>query len=395
MGHGHLRALTLAAERSYRPLSAIFEITHRCRLACVHCYLEDNHAWRDKARELSTQEIIGIIDELQSAGCMFLAITGGEVFLRPDLLTILRHARTRGLAVKLFTTGALLKPADIDELAKLHLRGVELSLYSADPQVHDAVTRRRGSHAKTLWAVQSLLAKGVPVLIKCPLMRANFDSYAGLKSLAQKLGISLAVDSTITSMNNGDLEPAQERLTQAQLVEFYSRPELRPSEQIQRRLPLENDLICAIGKRNCVIGPFGDVHACMGFKPAIGNLREQSFAEIWRDAGLLYQLRRACAANVEVCSSCEKFSYCNRCAGMALAEDGAFNGPSSWSCHLAAAKEKAAGVVVTPSAAERLGLVQVSEGHEGYCLKLVRKTRAAACISSGCSTRLGAAASSD
>jgi AdoMet-dependent heme synthase len=380
----HFLSLSVAAERSYRPMSAMIEITHRCHLACVHCYLEDNHAWHDKARELSTEEIVDIIGQLRAAGCMFLTITGGEVFLRPDLLPILRHARGLGFAVVLFTTGTLLTPAHIDELASLHLRRVELSLYSADAAVHDEITARAGSHQKTMWAIHSLMAKRIPVLIKCPLMRGNFESYDGLKALAEQLNIPLRIDSTITPRNDGSLEPAQQRLTSDQLVQFYSKPELRKFAEIDRRLPSANDSICGIGKRGCVIGPFGDVHTCMGYKPPIGNLREQSFAEIWRDTGTLYKLRRASAADVAVCGSCEKFSYCNRCAGTALAEDGAFNGPSSWSCHLAAAKEKAAGLEVTPSAAEKLGLVRVIERPKGYSLKVLREPRSASQSSGSC-----------
>jgi radical SAM protein with 4Fe4S-binding SPASM domain len=388
----HLDALFAAAGRAYRPVGAMIEITHRCHLACVHCYLEDNHAWGDKARELTTAEIIDIIDQLRAAGCMFLTITGGEVFLRPDLLPILRHARGRGLAVVLFTTGTLLTPEHVDELARLHLRRVELSLYSADAQVHDAITQRDGSHVKTMGALHALLARRIPVVIKCPLMRSNFESYEGLKTLSRELGISLKIDSSITPMNDGDLRPTRERLTQTQLVAFYSKPELREFGQVDRRLPRAEDSICGIGKRGCVIGPFGDVHTCMGFKPAIGNLRERSFAEIWRDTGVLYQLRRASAANVDVCGSCEKFSYCNRCAGTALAEDGSFDGPSSWSCHLAAAKEKAAGLPVTPSAAERLGLVQVIEGPKGHSLRVLRGKQAVA--GGGCASGCGSSAGS-
>jgi radical SAM protein with 4Fe4S-binding SPASM domain len=383
----HFEALSRAAERTYRPIGAMIEITHRCHLACVHCYLEDNHAWHDKGRELTTAEVLGIIDQLRAAGCMFLTITGGEVFLRPDLFEILRHARGRGLAVVLFTTGTLLTPAHVDELARLHLRRVELSLYSADPLVHDAITQRTGSHAKTMHALHALLERRIPVVIKCPLMRTNFDSYDGLKGLSEQLGITLRIDSSVTPMNDGDLRPTRERLTQAQLVAFYSKPELRPFGEVQQRLPRANDSICGIGKRGCVIGPFGDVHTCMGYKPSIGNLRERSFEEIWRDTGVLYKLRRASAANVDVCSSCEKFSYCHRCAGTAAAEDGAFNGPSSWSCHLAAAKEKAAGLPVTPSAAERLGLVKVSEGPKGYALQVLREKPAAG--GGGCASGCG------
>jgi len=369
-------SLTVAAERAYRPMSAMIEITHRCHLACVHCYLEDNHAWQDKARELSTDELLDIIGQLRAAGCMFLTITGGEVFLRPDVLPIVRHARRLGMAVVLFTTGTLLEQQHIDELASLHMRRVELSLYSADAAVHDAITARAGSHEKTMRAIHGLKARGVPVLIKCPLMRGNFDSYEGLKALAEQLNVPLRIDSTITPQNDGGLEPTRQRLTSDQLVQFYAKPELRQYGEVQRRLPTAHDSICGIGKRGCVIGPFGDVHTCMGYKPPIGNLREQSFAEIWRDTGTLYKLRRASAADVQVCGQCEKFSYCNRCAGTALAEDGAFDGPSSWSCHLAAAKEKAAGLEVTPSEAEKLGLVRVVESAKGFSLKVLREPRA-------------------
>jgi radical SAM protein with 4Fe4S-binding SPASM domain len=384
---GHLARLSLAAGRAYRPIGAMIELTHRCHLACVHCYLEDNHAWHDKARELSTAEVTRIIDQLQAAGCMFLTITGGEVYLRQDLYPILRHARGLGLAVVLFTTGTLIGPSDIDELARLHLRRVELSLYSADSDVHDAITQRPGSHAKTMWAIRNLVARQVPVLIKCPMMRGNFESYDGLKQLAEELAVPLLVDPTVNAMNDGNLAPAQQRLTPAQLTEFFSKPGLQVYGEVSRKLPTAADTICAIGKRSCVIGPFGDVHTCLGYKPPIGNLRTQSFAEIWRDTGVLYKLRRASAVDVDVCSGCEKFSYCNRCAGTALAEDGAFNGPSSWSCHLAAAKERALGIEVTPSAAERLGLVRVLEDSKGYSLQVLQKAPAASSCGSGCAKR--------
>lgn len=372
MSGGRLRAIMQAAERGYRPVSAMIELTHRCHLACSHCYLEDNHRWQDKARELSTAEAKSCIDQLHAAGCMFLTVTGGEVFLRRDLFDLLAHARSRGLAVTLFTTGTLLDARALDTLASLHLRGVELSLYSTDPSVHDGITGRAGSHEKTMDTLSQLLARQVPVSIKCPLMQSNFASYPALKALAQQLGISLAVDATVVPRNDGGDRPTGQRMDLRQLTEFYEQPEFRPAARVQRRLPLATDSICAIGKRSCVIGPFGDVYTCLGYRPPIGNLREQSFAAIWRDEGTLYALRRVRAGDVAVCSTCEKFSYCNRCAGMALTEDGAFDGPSAWSCHLAAAKERAAGLPVTPSAAERLGLVRVIERPRGFGLRVLR-----------------------
>lgn len=359
-----VRHMFRRAAQAYQPLSVMIEITHRCHLACAHCYLEDNHDWSSRRDELSTDELCALIDALHAEGCLFLAITGGEVFLRKDLLTLLRHARGRGLAVTLFTTGTLLSDETLAELVRLRLWRVELSLYSADPAVHDGITRRPGSHAKTMWALRRLHAAGVSVLIKCPLMRQNFDSYEGLRALAHEMGIRFNADVTVLPMNNDDTEPTRYRLTQQQLATFFSRPEIKPFSGVERRLPDPSAPLCSIGTRSCVIGPFGDVYTCMGYHHPVGNVREQPFGTIWHEAPVLQRVRQLTARDLDVCSQCEKFAYCNRCAGAALSEDGDFLGPLAWACHVAAAKERAAGLPVTPSAAERLGLVEVYE-HNG------------------------------
>ena len=346
----HVRQLVQGAAAQYRLLSALFEITHRCHLACVHCYLDDNHQWHDKARELSTQEAMDAITQLRDAGCMFLTVSGGETFLRADLFALLQHARKLGLAVTLFTTGTLLREEQLPELAKLHLRGVELSLYSTDPEVHDAITLRPGSHGKTMRAIALLQAHNIPVSIKCPLMRANATSYDGLKVLAQRLDVKLTIDPAVVPSNAGQLGPTRQRLTQPQLVELYTRPELRAGASAA---PDPNSTICAIGKRSCVIGPFGDVYTCLGYQRSLGNLRAHSLREIWSDTGVLHRLRRLRVRDLPVCGSCEKSGYCGRCAGSALIEHGNLVAPTRWACENAAAKDAAAGRAPKPSAAER------------------------------------------
>src|SRR5262249_31776721 len=81
------------AYKNFVPLNASIELTLRCNIRCLHCYNFD----RDEPRaacdkpELSTAEILRVMDELRAAGCLFVALTGGEALSHPDLFVFIDH----------------------------------------------------------------------------------------------------------------------------------------------------------------------------------------------------------------------------------------------------------------------------------------------------------------
>ncbi|MDO8639594.1 MAG: PqqD family peptide modification chaperone, partial [bacterium] len=82
----------------YLPLSITWEITHRCNLNCVHCYVSNknnNRAKRDK--ELDLHAIKDLIKQLEANGCLQIILTGGELFTRNDILAILTVIKTAGI----------------------------------------------------------------------------------------------------------------------------------------------------------------------------------------------------------------------------------------------------------------------------------------------------------
>src|SRR5438067_1698897 len=111
----HYRALMAAGARARAPFRVLIELTHRCNLRCQHCYLDLLHP----PEELSASEWKRVIDDMAASGTMFVTFSGGELFLRRDWLEIARHARARGLAVRLFTSGTRLTRADADAIAEL------------------------------------------------------------------------------------------------------------------------------------------------------------------------------------------------------------------------------------------------------------------------------------
>ncbi len=86
---------------------AIWEITHQCNYNCSYCIFSCNNKKIDG--ELTTEECYHIIDELVLHNFKHLKITGGEPFIRKDILEILKYASER-LITDISTNASLITP---------------------------------------------------------------------------------------------------------------------------------------------------------------------------------------------------------------------------------------------------------------------------------------------
>ena len=122
------------------PLHVAWEITCRCNAQCVHCSSSAGPEVQDPG-EFSTRDALQIIDQLADTGVRVLAFSGGEPFLRPDLLTLIQHAVQRGLATNVCTNGALVDEGMARRLKEAGLGSVTVSLDGACAQTHDNLRR--------------------------------------------------------------------------------------------------------------------------------------------------------------------------------------------------------------------------------------------------------------
>ena len=323
----HYDRLIRLASRAHFPLSALFEVTHRCNLGCAHCYLTEGPVGRPKPtrQELTLDEIRPVLDQLAELGALFLTLSGGEVFMRRDFLDIVAHARARGFSVTVFTTGTLLTPDTAAALADLNPLSVEVSIYSARPEVHDRVTGIPGSHARSLRALRLLKERGVVILLKSPLMSLNSGEYHGIVELADELGAGYGFDPLLIPCRDGDTAPLKLGPDREQLRTFFSDPVLaKEFFEPVTCLPQPGEEICGTGRRTCLISPYGDVFPCGVHPVPAGNLREKSFHEIWTGSPLLRELRTKTVADLR---NGAKALGGLRCSALALIEDGDFLGP--------------------------------------------------------------------
>ncbi len=144
------------------PLSGHFELTPRCNLNCVMCYV---HLTRDQMYkpELSTEEWIMLIDQACDAGMMYAALSGGECFLHPGFWEIFDHLQRNGVLVTVLTNGTLIDEEAVERLCERNPKRVQISVYGSSPEGYEQVTGSREAFYKVDKAITLLTEAKLPI----------------------------------------------------------------------------------------------------------------------------------------------------------------------------------------------------------------------------------------
>jgi len=347
------------------PLSVHLDVTYRCNERCEHCYLEhDDHG------EMTTPEIRSLLGQLEQSGVFFLTVSGGEPLVRRDCFEILEVARSLGFNVKLKTNAILIKEREARRLRSFGVEQVQVSVYSDRPEVHDAITKVPGSLLRTVAAIRFLKAQGLKVTVANVLMKSNFQDSAGVRALAAELGAQFTLDPTITPMLDGHRSPLRLRIVANQVrsvfrdsnlvgdVDAFCAPPPPVDDETREGFP------CSAGHTACYISPYGDVYPCVQFPLPCGNVRKETFLNIWKNSSQLREVRTIRGKDLPTCSSCSHLGTCTRCPGLAYME-GNMRGPSSADCEKSFLRTgiRTEGMLargVVPSATAH-GLVQIDQ----------------------------------
>jgi radical SAM protein with 4Fe4S-binding SPASM domain len=364
-----------------------FELTYRCNEDCIHCF----NPTERRTDELTTEEIVRVLSEGRALGALLLCFSGGEVFSRRDAFELLEAARELEYAVDVYTNGVLLNEKRRERLAELYPRSVSVSIYSADAAVHDATTRVKGSLGKSVETLRHLAELGVPINVKCPVMKHTVDGYRAVKDLADMLGATVQFDLVLAGKNDGNLDPVQHRVTDPEKLRMLLMDEDIPlfvgKERIEReanRLSQDGNF-CGAGLANLDITPDGVVTPCVSLPLPVGNVKQTPLAEIWEAKNSpLRSWRDVRVQDYVGCGTCERQAHCSKCAGIALVEHGDFLGPSDQDCLISIARVRLAeerGIIPQGSISlipgkDRLGSSRINEmERRGFHTNLVQLGR--------------------
>lgn len=321
-----LRRMRAAFERAGAPERLHIDVTYRCDLDCVHCYLDEKDRWP----EMRTDEVLALLDQAHDAGVMHLTWSGGEVFARPDFMELLEYAGKLGFVQRLKTHGGAIDAPLARRLFEARVHRIDVSVYSLRPEVHDRITQVAGSLDATIAGVRAARGAGVAVKVNSVVFAGNLEEIPAIDDFFAALGCSCGFTANIARDHGGGaeldgLELEGDDIVRAfELIDrtyFARRGKLEVSEQ---RESWSHSAVCGAGRTSGYITPDGAVWPCVMWPQALGHLREQGLDEIWQSSALRKEILAFRNASRTSCTSCGGRTACAYCPGEAFKRTGDF-----------------------------------------------------------------------
>jgi len=332
------------------PLALIAELTHRCPLHCVYC--SNPLELQARGNELSTEVWSRVFKEAAAASVLQADFTGGEPLARPDIVELVRAARSAGLYVNLITSGLPLDEAKLAALVAAGLDHIQLSFQGAREEAANEISGAK-SHAQKLRVLDWLRQHRVAVTLNFVIHRRNIDQLKEMLAIAESSCATRAEFANVqyygwAFANRENLLPTRAQLDQS--LAFIKREQ----ERLQGRIRIEyvvpdyyakypKPCMGGWGRKLMLITPSGDALPCHAAQVIPGfvfeNVKDRSLREIWESSAAFRKFRGE-GWMQEPCKTCDRreqdFGGC-RCQALLLSGDAAATDPV---CSLAPLRPK-------------------------------------------------------
>ena len=326
------------------PRVVAWEVTRSCNLACAHCRASALHG--PYPDELTTDEARTLVEQIAAAGDPILILTGGEPLLRPDVFDIAERARECGLRVVMAPNGTLVTPAAAHRLRAVGIKRISVSIDFPTAAEHDAFRGCEGAFAGALEGVRNAQAAGIETQVNATITKMNAHHLPALLELATGLGAVSFHPFMLVPTGRGkelaeqelapddyehwlnwiyDAQRTSELFFKPTDVPHYWRVMRQRAQAEGRKLEAHPrshgglDTLsrgCLAGVGFCFVSHVGEVQPCGYFDKVAGNVREQTFGEVWCDSPLFKELRDLSLLKGK-CGACEYKAVCGGCRARA------------------------------------------------------------------------------
>lgn len=322
------------------PLKTLFwNVTYACNYSCPLCFTD---AGKPSPDELNTNEAYQAIEKIHAAGVHDLIISGGEPFLREDMVDILIKMADFGISARIASNGSLLNNEILQRLKNETLtKSFQISLDCAEPEIYQKF------HGKTAAAFDEIIGRLRQIhklqfhtTISVRLMPGTLAGIPGLLELAAKEDwstVTIHIPVNTNRVRDGFpqetdflslLSPVFEafcELPQHWLIETYIPwaqyhpviDSLPPSLRVIHRG-------CRAGRDRLTINPTGNLSPCVCLdvpEAHVGNIRHDDLVDVFQKSEICDILRHPVAHGI--CTDCGNVMICGggcRAAAFAMTQ---------------------------------------------------------------------------
>jgi len=330
--------------KEFEPKWIAWEITRRCNLRCVHCRSSSQEEIQGHP-DFSTEEGFRLLDDIASYAKPVIVLSGGEPLMREDVFEIAKHGTDLGLRMCLATNGTRVDEEVCKNIKASGIRIVSMSLDGASEEVHDDFRSQKGAFAGTINAAKLFKKHDIQFIINSSFTKRNQEDIPKVYKLAKELGATAWYMFMIVPTGRGEdimneliskedyeeildwhyeMEKHEDdMLVRPTCAPHYYRVVLQKNKETDDKLKRRNLKFstggakgCLAGQLICLIDVDGNVLPCSYFPKSAGNVREQSFKDIWENSELFKSLRDFKSYKGR-CGSCEYINVCGGCRARA------------------------------------------------------------------------------
>lgn len=307
------------AEKEKAPLVTLWlNVTNACNLRCVHCHVSSGMPFKN---EMTTQEMVHIIDEASELGLKELVISGGEPLVRSDILDIVDYAAQHIDKVTVITNGTLITDEIAETLSKLDTE-IQVSLDGARKETHESI-RGRGTYQKTIEGIRKLVKAGARCRTAMTIMKRNMDEMYEIAELSKSMGVNVLHFPVLQNKGRAKNIQSEDGLEEEDYVTIFKRLQkistraniyVTTEEAFHSKVEKVSKIdLCGAGSSIISIAADGKVYPCPGCHEeefCAGNIREQSLENIWRTSEIFKKFRSLSVLDIEECRACELKFIC-------------------------------------------------------------------------------------
>jgi radical SAM protein with 4Fe4S-binding SPASM domain len=310
---------------SPRPGVCELEITRRCQNSCFYCFVFGRRDGYGKTAEMTLENFKRIVDDLAAnVPETDFGLMGGEPTLHRDLVEMLSYVRENtGYVIHFPTNGRRFSDRDFTSrfLDRAEVDGIQVSILSHLPRVHDRMAGSRGAWDETVRGIKNLLGEGQRISTNTTLTRLNAPHFLETMEFLAGLGVGFISFNLGTPMNREVIETglilgerefagivlkAQEKAEELGVtintLHSYNYCVLNPEPYGLRHYP------CSMGSCMLYIDVGYNLLACYYYGKVIGNVLEEGIERLWHSRGLDYYRERRHLP--EKCRGCAALNAC-------------------------------------------------------------------------------------